>query len=147
MPLSREKKEKYFEKLKGFMAKFNKCFLVSVDNVASKQMAQIRYACRNMSPEPAEVCMGKNTMMRKIINEFLAENPEHGFTKILPLIKGNVGFVFTNGDLGAVKEILEENRVPAPARVLSHDLSLPEQPGAGPIPISCPGKKRGQNIK
>ena len=115
MPLSREKKEKYFEKLKGFMANFNKCFLVSVDNVSSRQMAQIRYACRNAA-EPAEVCMGKNTMMRKIITEFIEENPGHGFTKILPLIRGNVGFVFTNGDLAAVKEILEENRVPAPAR-------------------------------
>lgn len=116
MPLSREKKEAYFAKLKKFMSEFNKCFLVSVDNVASKQMAQIRYATRNNGSSPAEVLMGKNTMMRKIIKEFIDENPGHGFSKILPLIRGNVGFVFTNGDLAEVKGILEENRVPAPAR-------------------------------
>eukprot|EP00611_Tribonema_gayanum_P026922 TRINITY_DN651_c1_g1_i3.p2 TRINITY_DN651_c1_g1~~TRINITY_DN651_c1_g1_i3.p2 ORF type:complete len:216 (-),score=100.48 TRINITY_DN651_c1_g1_i3:197-844(-) len=31
--------------------------------------------------------------------------------------RGNVGFIFTNGDLGKVREVIEENRVPAPARV------------------------------
>merc|ERR1712157_681470 len=31
--------------------------------------------------------------------------------------RGNVGFVFTNGDLGEIREVLESNTRPAPARV------------------------------
>jgi large subunit ribosomal protein LP0 len=112
MPLSQEKKDKYFAKLKKFMGEFNKCFLVTVDNVGSKQMANIRYATRGK----CEILMGKNTMIRKIINDYLVDHPDHGFKQILPLMVGNTGFVFTNGDLGEVKTILEENRVPAPAR-------------------------------
>jgi large subunit ribosomal protein LP0 len=113
MPLSREKKEKYFAKLRGFLDEFNKCFLVGVDNVGSLQLAQIRMACRGK----AEILMGKNTMIRKILREYLAENPGHGFEKILPLMQGNIGFVFTNGDLAEVKKILDDNQLPAPARV------------------------------
>lgn len=36
---------------------------------------------------------------------------------MLPLIKGNVGFVFTNDNLSDVKKIIVANRVAAPARV------------------------------
>merc|ERR1711908_172541 len=36
---------------------------------------------------------------------------------LLSKIMGNIGFVFTNGDLGKVRELIEDNRVPAPARV------------------------------
>merc|ERR1719400_134473 len=56
-------------------------------------------------------------MMRKIIKEFVEENPESQVIKLEPLCRGNIGFVFTNGDLGTVREILESNVRPAPARV------------------------------
>lgn len=42
------------------------------------------------------------------------DNPE--YERLLPFIKGNVGFVFTNGDLKAVRDKILENRVAAPAR-------------------------------
>merc|ERR1712032_1315170 len=37
--------------------------------------------------------------------------------QLLDMCKGNVGFVFTNGDLGEVRQILESNVRPAPAKV------------------------------
>ncbi len=61
--------------------------------------------------------MGKNTMIRKIITNYLKENPGHPYEKLLPNIRGNVGFIFTNGDMQEIRDVVEANRVPAPARV------------------------------
>jgi large subunit ribosomal protein LP0 len=57
--------------------------------------------------------MGKNTMMRRCILQ--TENEE--WMKLLPHIKGNVGFVFTNEDLGPLRKEIEAVQVAAPARV------------------------------
>jgi large subunit ribosomal protein LP0 len=56
--------------------------------------------------------------------------------KILPHIKGNVGFVFTKGDLNEVREKLIENKVRAPARngaIAPCEVIIPAQnTGLGP---------------
>lgn len=78
--------------------------------------------------------MGKNTMMRKAIRGHLENN--QALDKILPHIKGNVGFVFTKGDLNEVREILIKNKVRAPARagaIAPLDVIIPAQnTGLGP---------------
>ena len=61
--------------------------------------------------------MGKNSLIRKVLKDFLEENPGHFFEKLAPLIKFNVGFVFTNSDLPKVRDLILANRVPAPARI------------------------------
>jgi len=61
--------------------------------------------------------MGKNTLMRKVLKEFLEANPGHFYATIEPKLAGNIGFVFTNGDLPKVRDLILANRVPAPARV------------------------------
>lgn len=114
MGLSKEKKQEYFERMEDLINKYSKLFIVGVNNVGSNQMQQIRLALRDMD---TTVLMGKNTMMRRIVTNYLEANPGHKFANVLPLIKGNVGFVFTNSDLGEVRKVLEENVVPAPARV------------------------------
>jgi len=58
--------------------------------------------------------MGKYTMVRRAIKGFIADSPE--YERLLPFIKGNIGFVFTNGDLKAVRDKILENKVAAPAR-------------------------------
>lgn len=60
------------------------------------------------------VLMGKNTMIRKAIRGHLENNAL--LEKLLPHIKGNVGFVFTKGDLNDIREKLTESKVRAPAR-------------------------------
>merc|ERR1712003_53611 len=60
---------------------------------------------------------GKNTMMRKVISDYVEENPGTPVEKLKDMCRGNVGFVFTNGDLGEIREVLEANTRPAPARV------------------------------
>lgn len=113
MPLSPERKAEYFERMKTLLSTYSKCFVVEVDNVGSNQLQKTRIGLRGK----AEILMGKNTMMRKIIKEFVEENPESQVIKLEPLCRGNIGFVFTNGDLAEVRETLESNVRPAPARV------------------------------
>lgn len=129
MPLSPERKEWYFGKLNECIQTYNRLFLVKVDNVGSNQMQKIRAALRGK----AEVLMGKNTMIRKCIRDLLEENPEHPIAQILPAMKGNVGFVFTNEDLVDVRDTLIANRVPAPARVGS----------TAPCDVYCPAGPTG----
>ncbi|KAG5175774.1 ribosomal protein L10-domain-containing protein [Tribonema minus] len=113
MPLSAERKEWYFKRLEELLGSYSKILLVQCDNVGSRQMAQIRLALRGQ----AVVLLGKNTMIRKILTNYIKQNPGHPYENLIPRVRGNVGFIFTNGDLGKVREVIEENRVPAPARV------------------------------
>jgi len=110
MGATRSEKEAYFVKLKELVSKYPSIFLVNVDNVGSNQMHQIRVALRGKGI----VLMGKNTMVRRALRSILSENPQ--FEKLLPHVKGNIGFVFTSGDLKDVREIIIANKVAAPAR-------------------------------
>jgi len=107
---SRADKQIYFEKLKELLAKYPSIFLVNVDNVGSNQMHQIRVALRGKGI----VLMGKNTMVRRALRTILSESPQ--FERLLPYVKGNIGFVFTDQDLKEVREIIVANKVAAPAR-------------------------------
>ncbi|WPK26223.1 hypothetical protein PUMCH_003572 [Australozyma saopauloensis] len=107
---TRDKKVQYFAKLKELLTEYKSIFVVGVDNVSSQQMHEIRKALRG----DATVLMGKNTMVRRAIRGFLSELPE--FEKLLPFVKGNVGFIFTNADLKTIREVVTANVVAAPAR-------------------------------
>jgi len=104
-------KAKYFEKLERCCNEFKSILIVSADNVGSKQFQQIRFSLRGK----AEVVMGKNTMMRKCIRAMI-QNGRADLEKLLTVIAGNIGFVFTNEDLSTVRKILEENKKEAPAK-------------------------------
>ncbi|KAJ1558229.1 ribosomal protein P0 (A0) (L10E), partial [Cladochytrium tenue] len=60
------------------------------------------------------ILMGKNTMVRKVLRGLMAEKPE--FAKLMEAVKGNVGFVFTKGELKEVRDKVLSNRVAAPAK-------------------------------
>ena len=113
MPLSKTKKIEYFSRMTEMLSTYGKVFVVSVDNVGSQQMNATRKSMRGI----AEILMGKNTLMKKVLKEFLAANPGHFYTNIAHKMSGNVGFVFTNSDLPKVRDLILANRVPAPARV------------------------------
>ncbi|XP_061689618.1 large ribosomal subunit protein uL10 isoform X1 [Syngnathoides biaculeatus] len=123
-------KSNYFLKIIQLLDDYPKCFVVGADNVGSKQMQTIRCSLRGK----AVVLMGKNTMMRKAIRGHLENNP--ALEKLLPHIKGNVGFVFTKEDLAEVRDLLVANKVPAAARagaIAPCDVTVPAQnTGLGP---------------
>jgi len=109
---------------------YPKCFIVGVDNVGSKQMQQIRGSLR----KDAILLMGKNTKFRKAIRGHLETNA--ALERILPHIRGNVGFVFTSLDLVDIRDKILENKVKAPARagaLAPLDVKIPPQnTGLGP---------------
>uniref|UniRef100_A0A8C8LVQ8 Large ribosomal subunit protein uL10 n=1 Tax=Oncorhynchus tshawytscha TaxID=74940 RepID=A0A8C8LVQ8_ONCTS len=123
-------KSNYFMKIIQLLDDYPKCFIVGADNVGSKQMQAIRLSLRGK----AVVLMGKNTMMRKAIRGHLENNP--ALEKLLPHIKGNVGFVFTKEDLAEIRDMLLANKVPAAARagaIAPCDVTVPAQnTGLGP---------------
>jgi large subunit ribosomal protein LP0 len=110
MGATRAQKEAYFIRLKELIAKYPSIFVVNVDNVGSNQMHQIRVALRGKGI----VVMGKNTMVRRALRSILAELPQ--FERLLPHVRGNIGFVFTSDDLKDIREIIIANKVAAPAR-------------------------------
>jgi large subunit ribosomal protein LP0 len=87
MPLSPERKAEYFERMKGLLAEYSKAFIVEIDNVGSKQLQMTRGGLRGKG----EILMGKNTMMRKVIREFVEENPDSPVAKLEECCRGNVG--------------------------------------------------------
>jgi len=110
MGAPRAEKEAYFSRLRQFLDTYKSIFLVNVDNVGSNQMHQIRVALRGK----AVVLMGKNTMVRRALRSLLGELPQ--FERLIPHIKGNIGFVFTNEDLKEIRALITANKVAAPAR-------------------------------
>jgi len=102
----------YFDKLKGLLETYKSIFIVTVDNVSSQQMHEIRISLRG----EGVVLMGKNTMVRRALKGFIADGSLPDVDRLLPFVKGNVGFVFTNGDLKETRDKILANRVAAPAR-------------------------------
>ncbi|XP_006902463.1 PREDICTED: 60S acidic ribosomal protein P0-like [Elephantulus edwardii] len=97
-------KSNYFLKIIQLLDDYPKCFIVGADNVGTKQMQQILMSLRGK----AVVLMGKNTMMRKAIRGHLDINP--ALEKLLPHIRGNVGFGFTKEDLTEIRDMLLANK-------------------------------------
>jgi large subunit ribosomal protein LP0 len=127
MPLSKSKKAEYFTRMTEMLNTYTKVFVVDVDNVGSQQMNITRKQMRGK----AEILMGKNTLMRKVLAAFLDSHPGHFHSALAAKMSGNVGFVFTNSDLPKIRDFILANRVPAPARVGSIapvDVSVPPGP-------------------
>lgn len=106
----KKRKNAYWAKLEKAFYTFKNILIVTVDFVGSRQMQDVRMAIRGKG----EIVMGKNTIMRKVIRDNSEKLP--GLLNLLPLIKGNMGFVFTNGDLSALRKIVTEFKMPAAAK-------------------------------
>jgi len=111
-PKSKRKvrKEGLKAKLDKYLTEYKNILICTVDNVGSHQMQKVRMSLRGK----AVVLMGKNTICRKAIREHQEENPT--LEALLPFVKGNIGFIFTNDDLNLVRKIVLENKVPASAK-------------------------------
>lgn len=124
---SRERKAEYFKKLEDLLDNHTSCFIVHADHVRSRQFQDIRMALR----DKAVVCMGKNTLMRKCINQWLKNNPTSGFGLVVEKIKGNVGLIFLKASAKDCKEIVLKYTVPAPAKAgieANCDVTVPAGP-------------------
>lgn len=119
------RKNRFKAKLETLIQEYNNALVVNIDNVGSNQMQKVRITLRGK----AAMLVGKNTMTRKFIRDAVAANPK--LEALLPAIRGNVGLVFTNGDLNEVRKTVTENRVPAPAKaggLAPQDVFIPPGP-------------------
>jgi len=105
-----ERKKNYWTRLVSLLEEYSRVLIVTADNVGSNQMQKIRKAMRGK----AVLLMGKNTMIRKAIRDQLLKTPQ--LEGILPHVKGNIGMVFTNGDLADVRTKLTELKIQAAAK-------------------------------
>jgi len=110
-------KVKYFAHLEEALNKYCRAAIVEFDFVGSKQISNIRVALRGK----AEMVHGKNTMIRTCIRNMIAKSENEGIERpdlqaIVDIMKGNIGFIFTNGDIGEIKDVLTEHVKPAAAK-------------------------------
>jgi large subunit ribosomal protein LP0 len=113
-----QKKIDYAKQLNELLDTYDKIMIVGCDNVRSRQMQNIRIALRGK----ATLLMGKNTLIKRIMQDRSAKSGNDRDKQIVAklvadeLIVGNVGLIFTNGDLQKIKEVVEQERVQAPAK-------------------------------
>nr|CAD1834613.1 unnamed protein product [Ananas comosus var. bracteatus] len=96
-----EKKVAYDKKLCQLLDEYNKVLIATADNVGSNQLQNIRKGLRGDSI----ILMGKNTLIRRCIKIHAEKSGNKDYLNLLPLLVGNVGLIFTKGDL---KEVSEE---------------------------------------
>jgi len=119
------RKEKYVKDLLKCLDEFKNVLIVQCDNVGSSQMQKVRLALRGKG----QLLMGKNTIIRKFVREQVAVNPK--LEALLPFVFGNIGFVFTNGDLRETRNLIVSNKVPAAAKtgtIAPNDVHVPAGP-------------------
>lgn len=139
----KEKKSAYYARLQDVCTKYNKALFVDVDNVTSKQICVIRADLRKIG---GYMIMGKNTLMKAALTA-ANKKPEEGdedyderkdnwefsenIEKIIGQLKLNTNLIFTNGELTAVKEVLDKHVRPSAAKagmIAPWDVSIPAGP-------------------
>ncbi|KAF5744519.1 60S acidic ribosomal protein P0 [Tripterygium wilfordii] len=108
-----EKKINYDKKLCRLMDEYSQILIVGADNVGSNQIQNIRQGLRGDSV----LLMGKNTMMKRTVRLHAERTGNDALNNLVPLLVGNVGLIFTKGDLKEVREEVAKYKIGAPARV------------------------------
>ncbi|KAK9048417.1 hypothetical protein SSX86_003777 [Deinandra increscens subsp. villosa] len=108
-----DKKIAYDHKLCQLLEDYTQVLVVAADNVGSNQLQSIRAGLRGDSV----ILMGKNTMMKRSIRIQSEKTGNKAYLNLIPLLVGNVGLIFTKGDLKEVREEVAKYKVGAPARV------------------------------
>jgi len=121
-----EKKQGYFKKMNEYLDTYDKIMFVGCDNVTSRQFNEMRIGMRKGGDLPfvGNILMGKNTMMKKVLQQRAEAQPDDAIRQqqyelMKDILVQNTGMIFTNDDLQAVKEMIVSNVVQAPAKVNS----------------------------
>lgn len=110
--VAKTKKVAYFAHLEQCLRNYTRATIVHADFVGSKQISDIRIALRGK----ADMIFGKNTMIRKCIGDLCKDGSHPEWESIIPVMKGNLGFIFTNDDLDGIMEVISEYVKPAAAK-------------------------------
>merc|ERR1711935_144949 len=108
---TQSRKYQLAEELEGHFDNFKKALIVQADNVGSNQLHEIRKALRGK----VVIYCGKNTQMRRVIRK-LIEAGRIGLEPLVGCLQLNVALVFTNENLGDMRDLLKQNYMPAAAK-------------------------------
>jgi len=108
---SKERKYELADQLEELFDNYSKLFIVTVDNVGSDQLHNIRIAMRGK----AVIYCGKNTQMRRLIRT-LEEKGRTELDKVRNACKLNVALIFTNEPLGEMRDLILNNKKPSAAK-------------------------------
>ena len=130
--VAKTKKQAYFAHLEECLKTYKRAFIVHADFVGSKQISDIRIALRGK----AELVFGKNTMVRRCLRNMCAAaeaagDPHPEWMAIVDVMKGNLGFMFTNGELDDLDKVVKEFVKPAAAKagvIAPCDCFIPKGP-------------------
>lgn len=100
------RRAKYSEKLTKLIEDYSQILIVDTNNVGSNLMQTIRKDLRGW----AEMLFGKNTLIRKVVEE----NPN--LRELMPHIKEKFVLLFTKEDYTVIESILGLHNLKAPAR-------------------------------
>mmetsp|Transcript_50266 Transcript_50266/g.119534 ORF Transcript_50266/g.119534 Transcript_50266/m.119534 type:complete len:305 (+) Transcript_50266:27-941(+) len=120
-----KQKSFFFEKFNRLFSSFSKIIVVKIDNIGSNQLQKCRIALRKTSV----FVFGKNTIMKKVLKYQKQKNP--ALEGLLPYLTGNIGLIFTKMDPDEVKKILNDNKIPAQAKIgqaAQCDVTIPRGP-------------------
>ncbi|KAL9677314.1 hypothetical protein QQ045_005542 [Rhodiola kirilowii] len=147
-PSKADKKIAYDRKLCQLLDDYSQILVVAADNVGSNQLQMIRKGLRGDSL----VLMGKNTMMKRSVRLHSEKTGNNDFLNLLPLLQGNVGLIFTKGDLKEVSEEVAKYKVCVLIFILCHVVSqvlnIPTKINKGTVEIITPVEliKKGDKV-
>jgi len=102
-----QRKLDYAAKFKELLDEYDTCLIVTVTNVGSKQIAEMRKDFRGR----VRFLFGKNTLIRKVIRDYVKETGNAKFMSLMDAIQGNCGMVFTKEAVGPLrKEIISRKK-------------------------------------
>jgi len=117
-----QRKQDYAARLNKYLDEYAQAVTICVNNVGSKSIALQRKTLRAMN---VHVLMGKNTIIRKVLNLRAERLEAAGNTKaaeqtvrMLEMVQGNIGFVFIpmDKDVGKIREMITAERVQTAAK-------------------------------
>jgi len=122
--------------LNHYLDNYSKALTINVNNVGSKTIATKR---KELRKQGAQILMGKNTIMRKVLrmraekyeetNPKIAQNAE----KMIEMVQGNTGLIFVPAtmDVGKLRAKLIADKVQSPAKsgvIAPTDVMVPPGP-------------------
>ena len=122
------KKTEYDARVCGLLESYDRAFLCAADNVTSKQFMNMRAGLREKG---SQILMGKNTLMKRCIRKYIERTGDQKWAELPGMMVGNVGILFVKGELMEVRDIIDEFKVGAPAKMgvlAQFDVTIPAGP-------------------
>jgi large subunit ribosomal protein LP0 len=112
----KQRKNDFCGRFLTLLKTYHDVMVITIDNVGSLQMQKVRMAIRGR----AVVVVGKNTVMRKVIKDYVDSNKANkeiaGLMTLYNALVGNVGLVFCQGPLAELRNVIMQFKVPAAAK-------------------------------